>query len=151
MANRQHIFLNSLLNCLISFAKLGLKSVICSKQNGWENGGINVTSGFRCSKLNKAVGGVSNSAHLYGYAADTQPSNKRQSDYEKFIRDWVKQNPNLTFDQIIVERSKTSRWVHIAIKDGRERQRRQCFDLNNLAEKSAMSLASQMNRQSNHL
>ena len=60
------------------------------KQNGWGSGGINVTSGFRCSKLNKAVGGVSNSAHLYGYAADTQPSNKRQSDYEKFIRDWVK-------------------------------------------------------------
>ena len=99
------------------------------KQNGWGSGGINVTSGFRCSKLNKAVGGVSNSAHLYGYAADTQPSNKRQSDYEKFIRDWVKQNPNVAFDQIIVERSKTSRWVHIAIKDGRERQRRQCFDL----------------------
>ena len=47
------------------------------KQNGWGSGGINVTSGFRCSKLNKAVGGVSNSAHLYGYAADTQPSNKR--------------------------------------------------------------------------
>ena len=60
---------------------------IYCKQNGWENGGINVTSGFRCSKLNKAVGGVSNSAHLYGYAADTQPSNKRQSVYDKFIRD----------------------------------------------------------------
>ena len=57
------------------------------KQNGWGSGGINVTSGFRCPKLNKAVGGVSNSAHLYGYAADTQPTNKRQSDYEKVIRD----------------------------------------------------------------
>lgn len=47
------------------------------KQNGWGSGAINVTSGFRCPELNKAVGGVSNSAHLYGYAADTQPSNKR--------------------------------------------------------------------------
>ena len=31
---------------------------------------ITITSGFRCSELNAAVGGAYNSAHLYGLAAD---------------------------------------------------------------------------------
>lgn len=31
---------------------------------------IRVSSGYRCPKLNKKVGGVSNSAHMTGYAAD---------------------------------------------------------------------------------
>jgi hypothetical protein len=31
---------------------------------------IEVTSGFRCPELNAAVGGASNSAHLFGCAAD---------------------------------------------------------------------------------
>ena len=97
--------------------------------NGWGSGGIKITSGFRCEKLNKIVGGVSNSAHLFGYAADTQPVNKRQTDYEKFIQEWVQKHPSVAFDQIIVERSKYSRWVHVAIKDGKGRQRKQCFNL----------------------
>lgn len=33
-------------------------------------GGLTVVSGWRCSRFNKAVGGVSNSAHLTGRAAD---------------------------------------------------------------------------------
>ncbi len=36
---------------------------------------IYVTSGYRCSKLNKAVGGAKNSYHLYGRAADISASN----------------------------------------------------------------------------
>ena len=31
---------------------------------------LSITSGFRCSRLNEAVGGVSTSAHLRGLAAD---------------------------------------------------------------------------------
>ena len=30
--------------------------------------GINISSGYRCPELNKAVGGSSTSAHCYGYA-----------------------------------------------------------------------------------
>lgn len=98
-------------------------------RNGWQTKGITVTSGFRCPKLNKAVGGVSNSAHLVGYAADTKPSNGRQADYERFIREWVAGHPAIAFDQIIIERSRTARWVHIAIRNQQGRQRRQCFSL----------------------
>ena len=32
--------------------------------------GINISSGYRCPELNKAVGGSSTSAHCYGYAFD---------------------------------------------------------------------------------
>src|SRR4029077_19829076 len=31
---------------------------------------VTITSGYRCPELNAAVGGVSDSAHLYGCAAD---------------------------------------------------------------------------------
>lgn len=31
---------------------------------------IKITSGYRCTAHNKAVGGKSNSAHLFGFAAD---------------------------------------------------------------------------------
>lgn len=34
------------------------------------NNPIIVTSGYRCARLNELVGGVSNSDHLFGYAAD---------------------------------------------------------------------------------
>ncbi len=36
---------------------------------------LNITSGFRGAKLNRAVGGVSNSQHLYGRAADISVAN----------------------------------------------------------------------------
>lgn len=36
--------------------------------------GVGVVSGYRCSQHNKAVGGASNSQHLYGTAADIAPT-----------------------------------------------------------------------------
>lgn len=96
---------------------------------GWGSGGIRVTSGYRCPALNKAVGGASSSAHMFGWAADTKPVNGRQDDYERFIRNWADVNKDVKFDQIIVERNKSSRWVHIAIKNKAGLQRRQIFNL----------------------
>ena len=37
--------------------------------------GINISSGYRCPELNKAVGGSSTSAHCHGYK---HPDGKRQ-------------------------------------------------------------------------
>ena len=68
---------------------------------------IYVTSGYRCSELNVAVGGVGNSQHLTGCAADLQ-----YKDLQRLF-DILKDNPNV--DQLLFERSKTSTWVHVSI------------------------------------
>ena len=99
------------------------------KANKWSPVGITITSGYRCPKLNKAVKGADTSAHMLGYAADTKPSNGKQSAYEQFIRNWITKNPDKKFDQIIIEKSSTSRWVHIGYKNKSGLQRKQCFNL----------------------
>ena len=42
-----------------------------------------VSSGYRSPELNKAVGGVKNSAHVAGYAADIVPANGKQDVFER--------------------------------------------------------------------
>lgn len=90
---------------------------------------IRISSGYRSPELNKAVGGVKNSAHVEGYAADLQPVNGKQAEFEKFFAT-VFSRMGYGFDQIIIEKSKTARWVHVGYKrpeDGK--QRHQCFSL----------------------
>ena len=60
---------------------------------------IKIGSGFRCEKLNKAVGGVYNSQHMKGQAADLCIDGDRQKGRKWFnyIRD------HLPFDQLIWE------------------------------------------------
>lgn len=93
------------------------------------NPAIRISSGYRSAELNKAVGGVKNSAHVEGYAADLQPVNGKQTEFEKFFAS-VFSRMGYAFDQIIIEKSKTSRWVHVGYKRTDGRQRRQCFTLN---------------------
>lgn len=88
--------------------------------------GIRVTSGFRCEKLNKAVGGVANSAHKYGYAADIQPVNGKMKEFKKFVVEWAKDK---LFDEIILEHSKKTEWIHIQQFSPNGFQRRKVFSL----------------------
>lgn len=90
---------------------------------------IRISSGYRSPELNKAVGGVKNSAHVEGYAADLQPINGKQDEFEKFFATEFS-HMGYAFDQIIIEKSKTSRWVHVGFKRADGKQRRQCFTLN---------------------
>lgn len=90
---------------------------------------IRISSGYRSPELNKAVGGVKNSAHVEGYAADLQPVNGNQDEFEKFFATEFS-HMGYAFDQIIIEKSKTSRWVHVGYKRADGKQRRQCFTLN---------------------
>ena len=73
---------------------------------------IIVTSGYRCEKLNKAVGGVYNSQHLKGQAADLCIDGDIQKGRKWF--EYIKKN--LPFDQLIWEKNpKTgSCWVHVS-------------------------------------
>ena len=73
---------------------------------------IKISSGYRCEKLNKAVGGVYNSQHLKGQAADLciDGDIKKGRKWFEYIR------KNLPFDQLIWEKNpKTgSCWVHVS-------------------------------------
>ena len=95
---------------------------------GLGNPAIRVSSGYRSPELNKAVGGVKNSAHVEGYAADLQPVNGKQDEFEKFFATEFS-HMGYAYDQIIIEKSKTARWVHVGYKRADGKQRRQCFTL----------------------
>lgn len=73
---------------------------------------IKIGSGFRSKELNKAVGGVQNSQHMKGQAADLciDGDRKKGRKWFEYIRD------HLPFDQLIWEKnSKTgSEWVHVS-------------------------------------
>ena len=98
------------------------------ERHGLGNPAIRVSSGYRSHELNKAVGGVKNSAHVEGYAADLQPVNGKQDEFEKFFaREFS--HMGYAYDQIIIEKSKTARWVHVGYKRADGKQRRQCFTL----------------------
>lgn len=87
-------------------------------------GPITINSGFRCKALNTAVGGVSNSQHCKGQAADI--SIKGDLAYGKKIFSWIKYN--CEFDQLIWEHNKAGAyWVHVSYNlDG---NRKQAFEL----------------------
>lgn len=84
-----------------------------------------VTSGFRCGALNQAVGGASNSAHLYGCAADfTVPGFGSVLDTCRAIE------PHLVewgVDQLIYENES---WVHIGLASPGSEPRAQCLTIN---------------------
>lgn len=91
---------------------------------------INVSSGYRCQRLNAAVGGSSTSAHLIGYAADITCPLMAFNKFVNYVKDWVKKN-NIKFDQLIVETDKKTgaQWLHVAIYDRNKRQRCQILNM----------------------
>ena len=77
-----------------------------------------VTSGYRCPKLNKAVGGVSNSQHVKGQAADLVC--KRYEDKRRLF-DILKE---MDIDQLLWETNKAgTQWIHVSyVGQGLNRQ-----------------------------
>lgn len=77
----------------------------------WWGNEIKIGSGYRCPALNKAVGGVSNSQHMKGQAADLCIDGDKTKGLKWF--EYIRRN--LIFDQLIWEHSKTgSYWVHVS-------------------------------------
>lgn len=71
-----------------------------------------VTSGYRCSKLNKAVGGVSNSYHVAGKgcaAADITAGSKKAN--RKLFE--MVEDSEIRFEELICENG--GEWLHVAI------------------------------------
>jgi Uncharacterized protein conserved in bacteria len=69
---------------------------------------IKVNSGYRCPALNKAVGGVSNSEHLTGNAADISIGGPKEN---KVLFDLI-QKLHLPFRQLLWEHG--GAWVHVS-------------------------------------
>ena len=87
---------------------------------------IKVTSGYRCEKLNKFVGGSKTSSHTIGYGVDLIPLNGKMSEFKKFIVDYMK---NKMFDQCIIEKSGKTEWIHIGLYNLKDQQRRMIFNI----------------------
>lgn len=79
---------------------------------------IIVTSGFRCPKLNKAVGGKAKSQHMTGEAADIRTVSDDPADNKKLFDLIVKLG--LPFDQLIDEYGYN--WIHVSFSPGRNRR-----------------------------
>ena len=77
---------------------------------------IRVSSGYRCEKLNKAVGGVSDSQHVKGEAADIIPANGDLDKFKAFCREHFK---HYDFDQCINEPG----WIHISFSKNKQNRK----------------------------
>ena len=73
---------------------------------------IIVSSGYRCKELNALVGGVKNSHHLLGCAADIIAGNK--ADHRRLFKliQQMQQQGQIRFTQLIWEGD--GRWIHIS-------------------------------------
>ena len=84
---------------------------------------VGISSGFRCKKLNAAIGGSKTSQHMSGSALDIDAdmygkiTNKQVFDY---IRE------NLDFDQLIWEfgNDENPSWVHVSYQHNDENRKR---------------------------
>lgn len=90
---------------------------------------IKVTSGFRCAKLNRAVGGSPTSVHMRGWSADIKPASGSYDEFEEFVVNFLAEHPEIAYDQIIRERSGRSKWLHLGYKNNLGKQRRMIFDI----------------------
>lgn len=78
------------------------------------NAPMTITSGFRNPLVNRLVGGVNSSQHLYGQAADFIIKGMTPSQIISIIK-----TSKIEFDQLINEYDK---WVHISYNKGKNRR-----------------------------
>ena len=84
---------------------------------------IIINSGFRSPAVNKAVGGASNSNHLSGCAADIRCLGIEQAlRYAVILLD-IADEGREDFDELLIEKSAKSIWVHFAVRPKENRRR----------------------------
>ena len=102
-----------LLNCLLArqYIKnmLMLTNYLLEPARAILNVPIIITSGYRCPCLNKEIGGINNSQHLNGTAADFIINTKYFTLEHAFIK--LKESPFLHYGQLILEKS----WIHLSL------------------------------------
>ena len=88
---------------------------------------IIVNSGYRCPVLNKAVGGSKTSTHMSGWSADIRPKNGKMKEFKTFVVEFIKTR---IWDQLILETSGSTEWIHISLYNNSGKQRKQIFSIN---------------------
>ena len=78
---------------------------------------IVISSGYRCPELNKAVGGVKNSQHLLGQAADIKATNPADNGKLFACIKKLVQQGKIQTGQLIWEYGtrKVPKWVHVSL------------------------------------
>ena len=91
----------------------GLVHNVLQPLRDWWGKEVKIGSGYRSLALNRAVGGVSNSQHMKGEAADLCIDGDMQKGKSWF--QFIKQH--CEFDQLIMEHnSKGTYWVHVSYR-----------------------------------
>jgi hypothetical protein len=78
---------------------------------------VRISSGYRSPGVNRAVGGATTSQHLVGEAADLSVAGLSIEEVGRAIIASA-----VTWDQLIVERSGASEWVHVSYRIGANRR-----------------------------
>ena len=88
----------------------------------WVGGPIKVSSFFRSTALNEAIGGSSNSQHCKGQAIDLDDVYGYKSNAEMYH--WIKDN--LNFDQLIWEfgTDVNPNWIHVSYVNDEDNRNR---------------------------
>lgn len=94
----------------------GLINHVLDPLREWYGKPIYVNSGYRCPELNKVVGGVENSYHVSGCAADIDA---RSYEENKKLFEYIREN--LPFTEVGWEGG--GRWIHVALVPGRENEK----------------------------
>lgn len=94
-----------------------------NKTYGDGNDPIVVNSAYRSPAVNKAVGGSLTSNHLTGCAADIRVLGMEQAlRYAVLLLD-IADKQKKDFDEIILERSEKSIWLHFAVRPDNNRRK----------------------------
>ena len=94
---------------------------------------IVINSGYRNPEVNKAVGGVSNSQHALGKAADFYCPEYDIDDLFQLVRE-----SGIEFDQCIEE---FGRWIHISYETDKENRNQSLLARKNSANKTYYEVA----------
>jgi hypothetical protein len=96
---------------------------IKEKINNKNDEPIIINSGYRSPQVNKAVGGAANSNHLTGCAVDIRCLGVEQAlRYATTLLD-ISDESKEEFDELLIEKSAKSIWVHFAVRPEGNRRR----------------------------
>ena len=115
-AKRLHINNEPSTNELAALSLLA-KNILQPLREAWGQP-IVVSSGYRCEKLNKAVGGAKNSQHLFGEAADIHTLSDVPVDNQALFATAVclVRDGRINVGQLIDEYGYN--WIHISLPNG---------------------------------